>query len=114
MAPARYANTQLADPVQEKSARALMEEVRCLVCQGQSIADSDAETASDLRSLIRERVAAGESPEAIRAWLIDRYGSYISYAPAWSGETIALWLLPIILLLCGAFLMRSRIKRRVR
>ena len=61
--PARYANVQLADPRQERQAKALMETIRCLVCQGQSIADSNAEMAGDMRSLIRERIQAGESPE---------------------------------------------------
>ncbi|HEY5723384.1 MAG TPA: cytochrome c-type biogenesis protein, partial [Allosphingosinicella sp.] len=60
--PARYANTQLADPRQEAEAKALMETLRCLVCQGQSIADSDADLAGDMRALVRERIAAGDDP----------------------------------------------------
>ena len=67
------------DPAQERQAKALMETIRCLVCQGQSVADSDAEMAGDMRSMIRERIQAGEDPEAIRAWLISRYGDWISY-----------------------------------
>ena len=66
---------------QEAQAQALMEELRCLVCQGQSIADSDAELAGDMRDLVRRRIAAGEKPAAIRAWLVQRYGSWISYKP---------------------------------
>ena len=58
-----------------------MQELRCLVCQGQSIADSDAELAGDMRDLVRRRIAAGEKPEQIRAWLIERYGDWISYRP---------------------------------
>ena len=58
-----------------------MEELRCLVCQGQSIADSDAELAGDMRALVRQRIAAGEKPEAVRAWLIERYGTWVSYRP---------------------------------
>ena len=75
--PAYWANRQLPDPTQEAKAEALMEELRCLVCQGQSIADSDAELAGDMRDLVRRRIAAGEKPGAIRAWLVQRYGSWI-------------------------------------
>ena len=77
--PARYAYTQLADPRQEAEAKALMETLRCLVCQGQSIADSDADMAGDMRALVRERIAAGEEPEAIRRWLVERYGAWVSF-----------------------------------
>ncbi len=58
-----------------------METLRCVVCQGQSIADSDASMAGDMRALVRSRIAAGETPQAIRAWLIERYGDYNSYDP---------------------------------
>ena len=81
MAAAPLANVQLADPEQEKQARSLMETVRCLVCQGQSIADSDADMAGDMRALIRERIQKGESPEQVRAWLVERYGDWVTYAP---------------------------------
>ena len=66
-----------------------MEELRCLVCQGQSIADSDAELAGDMRDLVRERIAAGEPPATIRAWLVERYGSWISYSPAGRAADLA-------------------------
>ena len=66
-----------------------MEELRCLVCQGQSIADSDAELAGDMRDLVRRRIAAGEKPSAIRAWLIQRYGSWISYKPTGRARGLA-------------------------
>src|SRR4028118_1014190 len=78
---AQLADRQLPDPRQEARARALMEELRCLVCQGQSIADSDAEIAGDMRHLVRSRIAAGENPRQIRAWLVERYGDWISYRP---------------------------------
>ena len=81
MPPAYWANRQLPDPRQEAKAEALMEELRCLVCQGQSIADSDADLAGDMRDLVRRRIAAGEKPDAIRAWLVQRYGDWISYRP---------------------------------
>ena len=72
--PARYANVAIADPAKEAEAKRLMETLRCLVCQGQSIADSDAEMAGDMRALVRQRIAAGETPNAVRDWLIQRYG----------------------------------------
>jgi cytochrome c-type biogenesis protein CcmH len=89
-----------------------MEELRCLVCQGQSIADSDAELAGDMRALVRERIARGERPEAIRAWLIDRYGNWVSYRPPVEPLTWPLWAAPVLLLIGGAMLLRGRLVRR--
>jgi cytochrome c-type biogenesis protein CcmH len=109
--PARLANQQLPDPRQEAAATALMKELRCLVCQGQSIADSDAEMAGDMRALVRQRVAAGNSPEEVREWLISRYGDWVSYRPPVKPMTWPLWAAPIILLLVGAVLLRRRIRR---
>ena len=109
--PAYWANRHLPDPKQEAKADALMEEIRCLVCQGQSIADSDAELAGDMRDLVRRRIAAGESPASIRTWLIQRYGSWISYKPTAEPAAWPLWLAPLALLLVGALLIRKRIKR---
>jgi cytochrome c-type biogenesis protein CcmH len=110
--PSHYANTQLEDPRQEAKAKALMESLRCLVCQGQSIADSDADMAGDMRALVRERIAAGESPDSIRAWLIDRYGNWVSYKPPLEPVTWPLWAAPLLLLLAGAWLARGRFRRR--
>jgi cytochrome c-type biogenesis protein CcmH len=110
--PAYWANRQLPNPQQEASAQALMGEIRCLVCQGQSIADSDAELAGDMRDLVRRRVAAGERPSAIRAWLVQRYGSWISYKPTDQPAAWPLWLAPLALLVTGAWLIRRRIKLR--
>jgi cytochrome c-type biogenesis protein CcmH len=110
--PAYWANRQLPNPQQEASAQALMGEIRCLVCQGQSIADSDAELAGDMRDLVRRRVAAGERPSAIRAWLVQRYGSWISYKPTDEPAAWPLWLAPLALLVTGAWLIRRRIKLR--
>ena len=110
--PAYWANRQLPDPRQEARAQALMEELRCLVCQGQSIADSDAELAGDMRDLVRRRIAAGEKPDDVRAWLVARYGSWISYRPTAEPAAWPLWLAPIALLLVGAFLIRRRIATR--
>ena len=111
--PAYWANRQLPDAKQEAKAQTLMEELRCLVCQGQSIADSDAELAGDMRDLVRRRIAAGEKPTAIRAWLVQRYGSWISYRPTDEPAAWPLWLAPIALLIAGAFLIRRRIKARM-
>ena len=111
---APLANVQLADPEQEKAAKHLMETIRCLVCQGQSIADSDAELAGDMRSLIRERIQKGEKPEAIRNWLVERYGDWVVYAPPARGSALALWLLPLLLLAVGGFVAGGRIRRRSR
>jgi len=110
--PARWANEQLPDPAREAKAKALMEELRCLVCQGQSIADSNAELAGDMRALVRQRIAAGESPEQVRAWLVERYGDWVSYRPPVEPLTWPLWAAPILLLLGGAWLLRKRLRRR--
>ena len=86
--PAEYANRQLPDPAQEAKAQALMDEIRCLVCQGESVADSPAEMAGDMRSLIRTRIQAGESPEQIREWLISRYGAWVTFNPPFGPATV--------------------------
>jgi cytochrome c-type biogenesis protein CcmH len=112
--PAALAYTQLRDPEQEAQARALMQTLRCVVCQGQSIADSDASMAGDMRALVRSRIAAGETPATIRAWLIERYGDYISYDPPLGAATWPLWLAPIGLLVLGAVIARSSFRRRRR
>jgi cytochrome c-type biogenesis protein CcmH len=109
---AQWANEQLPDQRQEAQAKTLMEELRCLVCQGQSIADSNAEMAGDMRALVRQRIAAGEKPEAVRAWLVDRYGNWVSYRPPVEPVTWPLWAAPLILLLAGAWLLRKRLVRR--
>ena len=112
--PAYWSDRQLPDPRQEAQAQALMNELRCLVCQGQSIADSDAELAGDMRDLVRRRIAAGEKPAAIRGWLVQRYGSWISYRPTAEPAAWPLWLAPLALLLVGAFLIRRRIRLKAR
>ena len=112
--PAYWSDRQLPDQRQEAQAQALMAELRCLVCQGQSIADSDAELAGDMRDLVRRRIAAGEKPAAIRAWLVQRYGSWISYRPTAEPAAWPLWLAPVALLLIGALLIRRRIRLKAR
>jgi len=109
--PAPYADRQIDDPALEKKARALMETIRCLTCQSQSIADSNASMAADMRSEIRQRVMAGEQPEHIRAWLIERYGDWVSYEPTANPIVWPLWGAPIVLLVLGLLLLRGRIRK---
>ncbi len=110
--PAPYAYTQLADPQQEAQALELMETLRCLTCQSQSIADSDAPMAGDMRHQVRSRIAAGEEPEAIRAWLVERYGDYVSYSPEVSATTWPLFAIPAVLLLIALFVLLRRLGKR--
>jgi cytochrome c-type biogenesis protein CcmH len=110
--PAQWADRQLPDPRQEAEAKALMEQLRCLVCQGQSIADSDAELAGDMRHMVRSRIAAGQSPAAVRRWLVERYGNWVSYKPPLEPATWGLWLAPLVLLGLGVWLALARLKRR--
>jgi cytochrome c-type biogenesis protein CcmH len=110
--PAPYAYRQLDDPNLEAKAQALMETLRCLTCQSQSIADSDAAMAGDMRNEVRTRIAAGESPAHIRQWLIGRYGDYISYKPRVTSVTWPLFAIPIALLLVGLLIVRHRFGRR--
>lgn len=106
--PAPYAYRQLDDPKLEAKAQALMITLRCVRCQSQSIADSDAPIAGDMRSQVRQRIAAGEDPEAIRSWLIERYGEYVSYAPRMNRLTWPLFAAPVFLLLLALILLRKR------
>ena len=108
--PAPYAYRQLDDPALEAKAQALMLTLRCLKCQSQSIADSDAPMAGDMRSQVRQRIAAGEDPEAIRAWLVERYGDYVSYAPRVTALTWPLFAVPVALLALAAILLRKRFR----
>lgn len=109
--PAPYAYKQIDDPVKEEQARELMHELRCLVCQGQSIADSDAPLAGDMRSQVRERIAAGETPDQVRSWLVDRYGAWVTYDPPLGPETFLLFVAPLLALLFGGWLVLGRLKR---
>lgn len=109
--PAPYAYQQLQDPAQEARAKALMAELRCLVCQGQSIADSDAPLAGDMRHEVRSKIAAGESPGEIKAWLVARYGNWVSYDPPFDGATALLWLGPLLFLALGGWLAFGRFRR---
>jgi cytochrome c-type biogenesis protein CcmH len=112
MPPAPYAYTQLEDPRLEAEASALMHTLRCLKCQSQSIADSDAPMAGDMRHQVRSRILAGESPEQIRAWLIARYGDYVSYEPEVSSTTWPLFAAPVLLIVLVAGVLLRRLGRR--
>lgn len=105
-APLAY--QQLPDPRQESAASALMQTIRCVQCQGQTIADSDAPIAASMRHEIREQIAAGRSPAEVKQWLIDRYGQWVTYDPVWNAATAPLYLIPAALLLLGGFFVWRR------
>jgi len=110
--PAPYAYRQLPDPDQEAKAKALMVTLRCVMCQSQSIADSDAPIAGDMRSEVRTRIARGEDPEAIRQWLIARYGDYVTYSPQVKPITWPLFAAPVVILALAGTLLRGRFARK--
>ena len=105
----------LADPALEARARAISANLRCLVCQNQSIDDSDADLARDLRLIVRERLVAGDSDEAAVQYIVDRYGEYVLLNPVVAPHTIALWIAaPLVLLIGGvAVFVGARRKRAV-
>lgn len=110
--PPPLANQQLADPEQEARALELMQRLRCIQCQGQSIHDSDAPIAAAMRHEVRERIKAGQSEAEIESWLIERYGDWISFAPPTSGSGLVLWLLPLLLLGGALLVARGRFGKR--
>lgn len=103
---------RLADPSQEAAAREIFQEVRCLVCQNESINDSDAELARDLRRVVREQVAAGRDAAQVKAFLTDRYGEYVLLKPAFSLGNAVLWLGPFAAVLAGLAFLTLRVRRR--
>ena len=105
-----YAEVSLPDPVQESQALGLMDAIRCVVCQGQPISGSNAGLAGDMRRVIRERIAAGDSPEAVRAMLIEKYGDWVTFQPEVNPATMPLWILPLLALLGGGWLVSRRVK----
>lgn len=94
---------QLKDPVLEARARHLSRELRCVVCQNQTIDDSDAPLAADLRAILRERLTAGDTDEQAKAYLVQRYGDFVLLTPPINPATLFLWFGPALLLLGGAF-----------
>lgn len=109
---APYAYTQLEDPAKEAAALELMHSLRCLTCQSQSIADSDAPMAGDMRHQVRSRIAAGESPDQIRGWLVERYGDYVTYSPEVSSTTWPLFAIPVVLILLALLVLVKRLGSR--
>ena len=103
----------LKDPQQEQRARALSAELRCLVCQNQSIDDSDAELARDLRLIVRERIKAGDNDRQIITYLVDRYGEFVLLKPRFGWHTLILWAGPFAILLIGGVVVwrQARVKR---
>jgi cytochrome c-type biogenesis protein CcmH len=104
----------MKDTAQEARARALSRELRCMVCQNQSIDDSDAPLARDLRLLVRERIAAGDSDAQVMDFLVARYGQFVLLKPRLGGETLLLWLVPPLVLLGGAAALAINERRRRR
>ncbi|CAN1522190.1 formate-dependent nitrite reductase complex subunit NrfF [Caulobacteraceae bacterium] len=103
---------RLPDPAQEARARALFSQVRCMVCQNESIDDSDAELAGDLRKVVREQVAAGQSDTQVKAFLTARYGEFVLLKPRFSAGNAALWLVPFLAVLAGLGMLAARWRRR--
>ena len=91
-------------PAQEARARALFTELRCVVCQNQSIAESDADVARDLRGIVREQIAAGRADDDVIRFLVDRYGEFVLLKPVFAWHTLLLWLAPLIAILTGGAL----------
>ncbi len=105
--PLLFANQQ-----QQERFNKLTEELRCLVCQNQNLADSDAPLAHDLRREVHEMVLAGRTNEQIKEFLVTRYGDFVLYRPPVQKNTYLLWLAPLVLLLIGALILRSSISKR--
>ncbi len=103
---------RLPDPTQEARARAIFADVRCLVCQNESIDDSEAELAGDLRRIVREQVKAGRSDAQIKGFLTDRYGEFVLMTPAFSWMNLILWGGPFVVVVSGAGLLISRLRSR--
>ena len=100
------------NPAVESRLKGLAHELRCLVCQNQTIADSDAPLAVDLRKQIRGMIAAGKTDDDIRAYMVERYGNFVLYKPPFSASTALLWAGPFVLLLIGVIVMVRLLRRR--
>jgi cytochrome c-type biogenesis protein CcmH len=104
----------MADPVKEARARNLSRELRCMVCQNQSIDDSEAPLARDIRLLVRERLAAGDSDGQVIDFLVARYGEFVLLKPRFERQTLVLWLVPPFMLIGGGLALWLHIRRRSR
>lgn len=102
----------LKDPVLEKQAEDLGHELRCLVCQNESIEDSNADLARDLRVIVRERIAKGETPDQVKQYVVDRYGDYVLLKPPFKVTTLVLWLGPFVFLVLGGLAAFAVFRRR--
>jgi cytochrome c-type biogenesis protein CcmH len=109
---AKEAAPAAADPVLEKRVMALAEELRCLVCQNQTLAESNAPLAEDLRNQLREKMREGKSDQEVVGFLVERYGDFVLYRPPLKGTTILLWFGPLLLLAAGFAVLLRRIMRR--
>jgi cytochrome c-type biogenesis protein CcmH len=105
---------ELPDPVQQQRYTALIHELRCLKCQGETVADTPADFARDIRRQVREMIAAGKSDAEVREYLVDRYGEIILLKPRWTLANAWLWLAPGVLLLGGAFIALRVLRQRSR
>ena len=103
---------RLPDPAQEARARSIFQDVRCLVCQNESIDDSEAELAHDLRQVVRQQVRQGRSDAEIKRYLTDRYGEFVLLTPAFSWVNLALWGGPFLVVVLGAGLLVGRLRNR--
>lgn len=102
----------MADPRQEARAQGLEQEIRCVVCQNEPISQSTADMASDMRALVRERIAAGDTDAEIRAFFRNRYGDFVLFRPPLDARTYALWLAPLALALMAAAAGATALRRR--
>jgi cytochrome c-type biogenesis protein CcmH len=105
-------DARLSDPARQEMYDRLTHEVRCLVCQNQTIGDSSAPLAADLRREIRRMVEEGQSEEEIKVFLLDRYGDFVLYKPRFKSSTAVLWLAPALLLLVGGIVLARVLRRR--
>jgi cytochrome c-type biogenesis protein CcmH len=102
----------MSDPAKEARARSLSQELRCMVCQNQSIDDSEAPLARDLRLLVRERIASGDSDTQVIDFLVARYGEFVLLRPRFERQTLLLWLVPPLVLLGGGLVLWRQARRR--
>lgn len=98
--------------LQEDRFNQLTQELRCLVCQNQNLADSDAQLAHDLRAEVHEMLIAGNSDDEIKQFMVERYGDFVLYRPPVQQNTYLLWVAPMVLLFIGALILRANIKKR--
>ncbi|MBL4908033.1 MAG: cytochrome c-type biogenesis protein CcmH [Sneathiella sp.] len=111
-AGAVFVENRLSDPKLEARAQVIAEGIRCLVCQNQSIMDSNADLAKDLRALVRERIQAGDSDDDVRQYLVDRYGDWVLLNPPFKLRTALLWIGPLLVFIGGGFAMFLFLRRR--